>query len=77
MKSRNWMETLTMMMIGDAVLSILFPKKHLQLWRVGPFANSKTVDFFVEHPGLTQLISAIEIALALWLASRQEPQTQT
>ncbi len=67
-------ELLGMMMIGDGMLSLLDPKRHCLLWEIGPPPCREFIDEFVQHPGLTRLLGAVELGLGVWLASRQEPR---
>jgi hypothetical protein len=64
-------ELVGMLMIGDGVLAVLEPEHHMRLWRQGPAAWERIMDPFVKRPGLTRRLGAAEVALGVWLASRQ------
>lgn len=66
-------ETLAMLMIGDGVLAMAQPRRHVNLWRVGPEPWREALSFFDRRPGLTAAIGALEVGAGLWLASRQRP----
>lgn len=68
--SKRALETLAMAMIGDGVLAVLEPKRHIGLWYRGPDAYKKFMDVFLERPGMTRAVGAAEAGLGLWVASR-------
>ena len=64
-------ECIAMMMIGDGVLGLVAPRRHVELWENGPVWWRKMMDPFVDRPGLTRCVGATLVAGGLWLASRQ------
>lgn len=64
-------ECLAMLMIGDGVLALVEPRRHLRLWEDGPSWWRGLVEPFVRRPNLTRCLGAGEIALGIWLAARQ------
>jgi hypothetical protein len=64
-------ELIGMLMIGDGVLGLIEPRRHIGLWRRGPAPWQMMMDPFIDRPGLTRCIGAAEAILGLWLASRQ------
>jgi hypothetical protein len=66
-------ECLAMMMIGDGVLAMLEPRRHMLLWEEGPSWWRAMVEPFANRPTLTRCVGAGELALGVWLASRQTP----
>jgi hypothetical protein len=60
-----------MMTIGDGVLAMLEPRRHVALWRSGPRLWRKTLTPFIRRPELTRLLGLAGIGFGLWLASRQ------
>jgi hypothetical protein len=64
-------ECLAMMMIGDGVLALVEPRRHLSLWQSGPRWWRGMVEPFLGRPGLTRCLGAGEVVLGVWLASRQ------
>jgi len=65
------LESVAMIMIGDGVLGLLEPRRHVLLWRSGPRFWRKTLTPFARRPGLTQLFALAELGLGIWLGSRQ------
>ncbi|MGQ0533047.1 MAG: hypothetical protein ACT4OF_10215 [Caulobacteraceae bacterium] len=64
-------ETLAMLMIGDGVLMMLQPRRHVTLWDAGPEAWRKMIGYFEDRPALTMGLGALQAAAGVWLASRQ------
>lgn len=58
-----------MAMIGDGVLALVEPKGHVQIWKRGPEPWERTMDFFLDRPGMTRALGALEIGLGYWLAA--------
>lgn len=72
MGSKRIKESLAIVLIGDGVVALLDPDRHNRLWKRGPEPYRKAMEAFVQRPGLTRLLSALEIGLGVWLASRQK-----
>jgi hypothetical protein len=68
------LETIAMMMIGDSVLALISPTRHVGLWLGGPRWWERTCSPFVRRPGLTRLAGLAGLGLGVWLAWRQEPK---
>lgn len=64
-------EALAMLLIGDGVLGLIDTHRHLRLWQQGPQAWRDVMEAFLRRPGVTRVISALEIAFGLLLAARQ------
>ncbi len=62
-------ETAAMMAIGDGVLLMVQPRRHLQLWNTGPEPWRSFVAFLEQRPVLTMAIGAASVALGVWMAS--------
>lgn len=65
-------ETLAIVMIGDGVLSLLRPRRHVSLWRRGPEPLADLLGYFENRPALTSALGAASIAAGLWLAYRAQ-----
>lgn len=72
--NRRLSETAGMLMIGDGVLGLMYPREHCLLWRGGPSWWRDSIDWFASHPQMTRAFAATELAAGFWLARRQEPQ---
>ena len=66
-------ETLAMVLIGDAVLGLARPRRHLARWQVGPWAPA--MQWGRQRPTLTRALAAGELAIGLWYASRVPART--
>jgi len=62
-------EMLAILMIGDGVLALAQPRRHMQLWNAGPEPWRNLCTYLEERPTLTMAIGAASIALGLWLAN--------
>ncbi len=66
-------ESLAMMMIGDALVTLVDPQRHCRLWMKGPEKWRQFVSVFVQHPGITRGLALGELGLGMWLAEKQRP----
>jgi hypothetical protein len=64
-------ESLAMLTIGDGVLALVQPRRHVALWRSGPRFWRKSLVPFVRRPQLTRLLGLSAVGLGIWCASRQ------
>ncbi len=71
MSARHWKELLALGMIGDGVVSLLFPTGHYKLWSAGPAWKCEWLDEFIKRPHLIRAIGALELLAGLWLAQEQ------
>ncbi|CAN5179140.1 hypothetical protein BH20GEM2_BH20GEM2_21530 [soil metagenome] len=67
-------ELFAISLIGDGVLALFQPHRHLRLWREGPEPWRRAMGPFLRHPGLTRVLGAAEAGFGIWWASRQEPE---
>lgn len=66
------LEVLALTMIGDGVLALLQPERHMLLWRRGPRPWRELSQYFLDRPMLTRAVGAASVAVGLWLADRQK-----
>ncbi|HVT29509.1 MAG TPA: hypothetical protein VHE81_15945 [Lacipirellulaceae bacterium] len=71
--SRRAFECIAISMIGDGLLAVIEPERHILLWRSGPRWWRKIMQPFVDNPTLTRCVGAAETAFGFWLASAQRP----
>jgi len=64
-------ECLAMLMIGDGVLAIVEPRRHLRVWEGGPSRWRQLVGPLANRPNLTRGLGVAGVALGVWLAYRQ------
>lgn len=60
-------------MIGDGLLGLLQPRRHVALWEQDAMGADTLVAPFREHPNRRRAYAVVQIAAGLWLASRQRP----
>jgi hypothetical protein len=65
------LEVLALTMIGDGVLALLQPERHMLLWRRGPRPWRELSQYFLDRPMLTRVVGAATVVAGLWLANRQ------
>lgn len=70
--TRRAVETIAILLIGDGVVGASNPQRHARLWLAGPPGWRRAMALFVERPGFTRALSALEAGLGIWLASRAE-----
>jgi len=66
------MEALAMLVIGDSVLAVVSPRRHVALWREGPQWWERACEPLVRHAGITRALGAAGLGLGIWLAWSQE-----
>jgi len=66
-------ESLGMMMIGDALVTLVDPQRHCRLWMKGPEQWRQFINVFVQHPGITRGLALGELGFGMWLAEKQTP----
>ncbi len=63
-------------MIGDGLLGLLQPNRHVDLWRSDAAGAELLVRPFVDRPGRRRLYAVAQIAAGLALAARQRPSVK-
>lgn len=76
MVTKRVLETVAMTIIGDSVLCMVSPRRHVSLWMRGPRWWQRMCDPFVRHPDMTRTLGAVGLGIGLWLAWRQEPPAE-
>jgi len=66
-----WRELGTMALIGDGAAGLIKPRQHCLNWRIGPKPYRRMIDTFVKHPNVTRMLAATEVALGIWLITRE------
>ncbi|WP_294138241.1 hypothetical protein [Sphingomonas sp.] len=74
----NWVartaEMAAIFMVGDGLIGLAQPRRHVELWKKDALGTEVMVAPFVDRPGRRRLYAAAQIAVGLWLASRQRPR---
>lgn len=73
----NWKgragEMAAVFMIGDGLLGLIQPRRHVDLWRRDALGAEALVAPFRDRPGRRRAYAVVQVAAGLWLASRQRP----
>jgi hypothetical protein len=75
--SRWAKESLAMMMVGDALVTLVDPQRHCRLWMKGPEKWREFISLLVQHPGITRGLALGELGVGMWLAEKQRPTGAT
>ncbi len=68
-------EMAAIFMIGDGILGILQPERHVALWRSNLAAADMLVRPFGDRPGRRRVYGVLQLAAGIALASRLLPPT--
>lgn len=73
----NWQgragEMAAAFMIGDGLLGLVQPRRHVALWAHDALGAEALVAPFRGRPGRRRAYALVQLAAGLWLASRQRP----
>jgi hypothetical protein len=69
--SRRILEVVAMMMIGDGMIGLIAPRRHVLLWDGGPRIWRRVTESCVRHTSMTRTIGLVSLVGGLLLASRQ------
>ncbi len=64
-------EMAAVFMIGDGLLGLLQPRRHVALWQDDALGSEKLVAPFVDRPGRRRAYALVQIAAGIALAARQ------
>jgi hypothetical protein len=70
---RRTAEMAAVFMIGDGLLGLLQPDRHVALWRSDATAVDLLVRPFAERPGRRRIYGLVQLAAGIALASRLAP----
>lgn len=63
-------ESVAIVVIGDGVVGALFPARHAARWAQGPGPWRRAMRPFVEYPGLTRALGAVQVAAGVaWVTA--------
>lgn len=63
-----------MLLVGDAVLGLVDPTRHVRRWSSGPPAYKRAMQRLAANPSLVRTLAALELASALGYSSRVRPR---
>jgi hypothetical protein len=64
----RWKDFGAMLMIGDGMMGLVQPCRYTNEWKMGPKSWQSLMKFLNEHPNLTRVLGAVEVAGGLILA---------
>ncbi|WP_210358049.1 MULTISPECIES: hypothetical protein [Sphingomonas] len=67
-------EMAAIFMVGDGLLGLVQPRRHVDLWKDEALGAEKVVAPFVDRPGRRRLYALVQVAAGLALAARQRPR---
>lgn len=72
MNKRRWLEPVISLFLGDALVTLLWPREHMRLWRsVTTWKLWRSgVRWFEQHPTPTRIIGLVQGGLMLRWASK-------
>lgn len=70
-------EMAAIFMVGDGLVALVQPTRHVDLWKDQALGAEKTVRPFVGRPGRRRLYALVQIAAGLAIAARQKPSGKT
>ena len=68
---RRLVELLGILMIGDAVMALLRPRRHVSLWDCGPKWAREAAHYFEKNRELTRAVAVAELAAGVCISSLQ------
>lgn len=74
--SRRAAEMAATFMVGDGLLGLMQPERHVALWQERAGGAEWLVRPFVGRPTLRRAYAVVQIAAGLALAARQQPGTE-
>ena len=60
-----------LILIGDGLMGLLFPRRHSLLWHVGPQLAKAVTEELADHRQTARVVYAVELAVGVALASSQ------
>ena len=75
MDGKRLKEIAAIVLIGDGMIGLFQTQRHMRLWRNGPKGYRKVMEAFMHRPGMTHLLSALEVGIGFYLAAQQKPRS--
>ncbi len=61
-----------LVLIGDGILALVTPQREAKAWKLGPEPWRSAMGFLADHPKLTRMVGAAQIAVGIWWVSQRE-----
>ena len=65
-------DLIALLLVGDAVMSIVRPKAHARLWKIGPEPIRDGLAHLEDNPALMLAAGVVELVAGVWLATSAE-----
>ena len=59
-----------MVMVGDGLAGLIWPREYLRKLEIGPKPVNEVLEVFAERPVLTRALCVLEVAIGAWIVSR-------
>ncbi len=73
MQNRGIQRWTGLVMVGDGLAGLIWPREYLRKLEVGPKVINDLLETFAERPRLTRALCAIEVGLGAWIFTRPGP----
>lgn len=67
-------EVVTLAMIGESVVGMVYPRQYALHWKLGPKPVRKFIDRLAEKPHLLRALWAAQAGVGIWLVARNLPR---
>ena len=70
MRSRGIQRWTGLVMVGDGLAGLIWPREYLRKLEVGPKPVNDVLEHFAQRPDLTRALCAIEVLAGVWIFVR-------
>jgi hypothetical protein len=70
MKTRGIERWTGLIMVGDGLAGLIWPREYLRKLKVGPEPLNDVLEALAERPELTRVLCAVEVAIGSWIFTR-------
>ncbi len=67
---------LGVVLIGDGLLGLAWPRRYLRLLKIGPQSLKEVLESLAEQPQLTRALCLGEIALGIWFMTASDANSE-
>jgi hypothetical protein len=70
MKTRGIERWTGLVMVGDGLAGLIWPREYLRKLEIGPKPVNEVLEVFAERPALTRVLCVLEVAIGAWIVGR-------
>jgi hypothetical protein len=70
MKTRGIERWTGLVMVGDGLAGLIWPREYLRKLEIGPKPVNEVLEAFAERPALTRVLCVLEVAIGAWIVGR-------